>query len=623
MLEAIRKRAGSLIVKILFLVLVLSFGVWGIGDVFRPGRGPDWAAEVGAVKISTAAFQEEYREAVRRLGQALGGPVEAEQARALGLPNSVLSRMIEGALFDQAAADLGVTLTDAVVREQIKSNPQFHNQAGVFDADVFRELLRRNGFTEDRYVGLLRRELQRQQLVGSITAGVAPPQSLVEATGRYRSERRVAEYAMIADAEMGEFAKPDEPTLRQFWQDNPAPFTVPEYRAVSAVVLSADRVANDLSVGEDDLLAAYEERSGEFTLSERRSFRQMVFADEAAAQQARERLAQGGGFDALAAEAGPPQDTTAIGPVRREQLPPQLAAAVFELQPEEPSAPIKTSLGWHIVEVTAVEPGQVQTFAEARDRLAADLKREKAIESLIDLGNKLEDALGRGATLQEAAGEMGLPLRTIEAIDARGQDATGAAIADLPDRFVETAFETAQGAQSPLIETGKDGYFLLQVDGVTPSAVKPFESVRKQVEDAWRARQRNDQAKREAEELAARVRAGGDFVARAAEKRLEAATTPPFMRDGEAVAADLSRAVVAALFEAQPGETVVVPVKDGFAVARLKSVLPPAAETDRTAEANIRTELTESMSGDILAQFAAGMRDRYPVRINPRALESL
>ena len=45
MLEAIRKRAGSLVVKILFLFLVLSFVVWGIADVFRPGGGADWAAE--------------------------------------------------------------------------------------------------------------------------------------------------------------------------------------------------------------------------------------------------------------------------------------------------------------------------------------------------------------------------------------------------------------------------------------------------------------------------------------------------------------------------------------------------------------------------------------------------
>jgi peptidyl-prolyl cis-trans isomerase D len=334
-------------------------------------------------------------------------------------------------------------------------------------------------------------------------------------------------------------------------------------------------------------------------------------------------LAQGAAFDAVAAEAGTPQDTAGIGPVQREQLPAELAAAVFDLPRGEPSAPITTSLGWHVIEVTGVESGQVQTFAEAKDRLAAELNREKAIESLMELGNKLEDALGRGATLHESAGELGLPVRTIEAIDAHGLDPAGAAVPDLPQQFVETAFETAQGAQSPLVETGNEGYFLLQVDGVTPSAVKPFETVRKQVEEAWLAQQRNDNAKREADELAERVRAGGDLQALAAEKRLKAATTPPFMRDGEVVASDLSRAVVAALFDAKPGETVVVPVQEGFVVARLKSVLPAVAEADRTAQASIRTELRESMRGDVLTQFAAGMRTRYPVKVNPRALEAL
>lgn len=138
MLEAIRKRAGSFVVKILFLVLVLSFGVWGIADVFRPGGGADWAAEVGDVKISSTALQEEYRQTLRRLSQAMGSNMDAEQARALGLPGSVLNHMVEGALFDQAASDLGLTITDPVVREQIKADPRFRNKAGVFDPEVFR-----------------------------------------------------------------------------------------------------------------------------------------------------------------------------------------------------------------------------------------------------------------------------------------------------------------------------------------------------------------------------------------------------------------------------------------------------------------------------------------------------
>jgi peptidyl-prolyl cis-trans isomerase D len=620
MLEAIRKRAGSLVVKILFLFLVLSFGIWGIADVFRPGRGTEWAAEVGDVKISTASLQEEYRETLRRLSQAIGGSMDADQARALGLPPSVLNHMIEGALYDRAAADAGIIVTDAVVRQEIKADPHFRNQSGEFDPAIFREALQRNGFTEDRYVGLLRRELQREQLLGSLAGGVVPPQSLVDAVLKYRGERRVADYAVVPTPTSG-IPDADEPTLRQFYQDHSALFTAPEYRSVSMVVLSADDVAKSVSISDADLHAAYEDRTAEFTRPERRTFRQIVLADEAAAQGARARLAQGGDFSGAATQAGARAEN--IGPVQREQLPVELASAVFDLPVGVVSTPIRTSLGWHLIDVTAVEPGGIQTFDEAKERLASELKRAKALDQLVDLGNKLEDTLGRGATLQEAAAELNLPLRKIDSIDARGQDAVGASVPDLPPKAVETAFVTAQGAQSSLIEAGNDTYFAVQVDAITPSAVTPFEAVRKRVEEAWLAQERSDRAKKAADALAERLRSGGDIQAAAAERQLKAATTPPFTRTGEGAPPDLSRAAIAQLFDVKPGETAVIPLDGGFAVARLNSVLPPADDADRSAEAGIRTELTESLRGDILAQFAAGLRNRYSVKINPHALEQL
>ena len=626
MLEAIRKRAGSFVVKILFLVLVLSFGVWGIADVFRPGGGADWAAEVGDVKISSTALQEEYRQTLRRLSQAMGSNMDAEQARALGLPGSVLNHMVEGALFDQAASDLGLTISDPVVREQIKADPRFRNKAGVFDPEVFRETLRRNGFTEDGYVALLRREMQRDQLLSSIAGGVFPPRSLLEAMEQYHGERRIAEYVVVPNAMMAGSPDPDEPTLRQLYQDQPGMFTAPEYRALSVTVLSPDETAKEISIGEAELQAAYQERSSEFAVPEKRGFRQIVFTDEAGARQARERLTQGADLATVAAGAGrTPQELDPIGPVQRAQLPPELASAVFDLSLGQASAPIKTALGWHIIEVTGIEAGHAPSLAEVRESLEARLKREKALDSLIDLGNKLDDALGRGTHLQEAAAELKLPLRTITAIDAKGLDAAGQPVPDLPLRLLETAFQTAQGAESSLIDAGDDIYFVVRVDAVTPSSMRPFEEVRSQVMEAWRVEERDRRAKQLAEELAVGARAGREIAALAAEKQLKPTTTAPFTRTGEAVAPELSRAAVAALFDAKPGQVVTVPVQDGFAVARLTSVLPPAAasEADNTSAAALRGELTEAMRGDIVTQFAAGMRDRYSVKINPRALQSL
>ena len=117
-------------------------------------------------------------------------------------------------------------------------------------------------------------------------------------------------------------------------------------------------------------------------------------------------------------------------------------------------------------------------FAEVKDRLEAELKREKALDQLVEQGNRLEDTLGRGATLEEAAAELHLPLRAVPALDPQGMTAAGEPVADLPSHFIETAFATPQSSESTLTEADRDTYFIVRVDTVTPSTAKPFESVR-------------------------------------------------------------------------------------------------------------------------------------------------
>lgn len=621
MLDAIRRRAGSLVVKILFVFLTLSFVVWGVADVFRPGRGADWAAKVGGEKIPTSVFQEEYRTTLQRLGASLGRPVDPEQARAFGLPNTVMQRLVDGALLDKAGAELGLAISDEAVRQTITSNPQFRNQLGSFDPQVFRATLAQAGFTEDRYVALLRRELLREQLITSLSEGVVPPKAMIENAELWRGERRTADMVRIASAGIT-IAEPDEPTLRQFHQDYPGLFTAPEYRAVSVITLSADDAAKGIAIDDAALREAYQERQADFTRPERRSFRQLVFSDEAAARRAREALARGEPFAAVASangQAGAAQAT--IGPVTREQLPADLAAVIFQITPGTTGDAVHSSLGWHVIEVTAAEPGSVLSFDEAKDKLAADLKREKALDTMIDLGNKLEDTLGRGATLAEAATELGLPLRTIPVMDAQGRDATGRPIDGLPSRLAETAFDTPSGTDSNLIEAEQGISFILHVDQVTPSAIRPFEAVRGQVADAWRNHQRSELARKRADELAEQARDAGALPAPAAAKGLKAQTMPPFTRTGEGSSEALPPAIIESVFAGKPGEVQVVPLDDGVAVVRIDAILPPAAGT--TADSAVRTELTEALSGDLLAQYAAGLRQRYGVEINPRALEQL
>ncbi|QLH38955.1 MAG: SurA N-terminal domain-containing protein [Defluviicoccus sp.] len=620
MLDAIRKRAGSWVVKLLFLLLVLSFGVWGIGDVVSPRGGQDWAAEVGSETISRQAFQEAYQQTLNRVSQALGNRIDPQQAEALGLKQTVLQRMIGGALLDQAAADLGIIIGDDTIRDVIRNDPRFRNDAGQFDPQVFRTLLHQNGFTEDRYAQLLRGELQREQVIRALSDGLVPPKALVQAVAHYQGERRIAEFVLIPASGDADLPAPDEPQLRQFYQDFPGLFTAPELRAVTLIVLSADALAQQQDVSDAEVEKAYQERLDEFSRPERRRFRQVVFASKEAAEQARARIAQGEPFAKAAAEAGGGTDEPAeLGPVTREQLPSELAAGVFDLQSGGVSQPLQSPLGWHLIEVTAVEAPTVEPLADVRDRLTVQLKREKAEEQLITLGNKLDDTLGRGATLEEAAAELGLTLRKVDALDSGGRDASGTPVADLPEGLVATAFETPDGSESVLTEAGPDTSYVVRVDRVTPSAVRPFETARAQVEEAWRKRQRDDHAHKQANELAEKVRGGATFAAAAGARGVNVQTTKPFDRKGDGAPEGLSPPVIDALFAAKQGETVVISTGDGYAVAKLTSVVPPSE--DATATASVRDELERELQGDVLVQLTAALRKRYPVRVNVSAVE--
>jgi peptidyl-prolyl cis-trans isomerase D len=623
MLEAIRKRSASFLVKLLFGLLVLSFGLWGIADVFNPGRGGDWAAEVGDSRIPAATVRSEYQRELRRLNSAFG-TIDSEQAKALGLPNRVLNQIVDRTLLDLGAEDLGIVVGDTLVRQAIQADPTFHNQLGTFDANLFRQILSINGLTENDYVTMIRDEIARNQLVGSVVAGATVSPSIVDAIYRYRGEKRVAEILRVDDAAMGDIAEPDEAELQKFYKDNETLFTAPEYRAVTAVILLTRDLAKDIAVSDEELEAAFNQRINELGQPERRTLRQMVFSDEKAAIKAYDRIAGGADFATVAKEeAGLEPDALDVGTVTRDQLPAELADAAFALAKNVVSKPVKSPLGWHLIEVTAIEPAHRPSLADVRDKLAAEVANEKALDTMFDLTNRLEDALGSGATLEEAAAELDLDVRKIAAIDPQGLNPEGRPVADLPPGFLDVVFATDENSESPLTEAGNEGYFILRVDAVTPPTLKPLDSVRSDVVKAWKAQRRSELAKKTADSLASRIKGGIDPASLATEKGPVFVTSTPFTRSGEGFPDTLPKALIAAVFRTPPGDTVVVRGEKASYVARTKAVVAADPTADQARLTELRDELARARGVDLLSQLTGALRQQYPVTVNNRQLENL
>ena len=624
MLQAIRSRAGSYIVKILFALLILTFGIWGIGDIFR-NRGSDTVvATVGDHNIHAEELQTALRRALEQLSARFGSTVDLQQAKQLGLVDQTLAQLIDRSLIDQEAARLGLDISDDQIRNVITANPSFKGSDGRFDRSLFGAVLAANNLTEDQYVALLRRDIPRNDLLQALTVGVTGPRPVVDALYRYRNEKRLAEIVAFPMATAADPGQPSDADLQKFYEAHADLFRAPEYRGITVLSLSADDAAKGIEIPEDRLKKEYEERKDEFNTPEQREVEQIMAPNEEKAKEAAAALAAGKDFKETATElVGQDPDTIELGVLKREEMPRELGDIAFELPLNKPSEPVKTPLGWHILRVVKIEPGAVQTYDQVKDKLAGELAREDALDKIDRLANKIDDALAGGMPLADVAAKFEMKTTVIAASDVGGRDPEGKPVTlpAAPPEVLKTGFDLGNGETSRVTASADGAIYAVHVDKIIPTAVKPLDEVRDKAVTAWQNEQKHAAVAKAAADLAGAVKPDAPLAGVAAEKKLEVTTSSPLSRRPEQ-GSTVSPALVAKLFAAKPGEVVTAEDPNGAYVAQLKEVQTPEPPAEAAA-ASLQAELAGSMRQDAAGELTQALRQRYKVEIHRDAIERI
>jgi peptidyl-prolyl cis-trans isomerase D len=624
MLQAIRSKAGSFVVRLLFLLLILTFGIWGIGDIFRTRSTDTVVATVGDHSIRADELQTALRRALEQLSARFGSAIDLQQAKQLGLVDETLRQLIDRSLVDQEVARLRLDISDDLIRNVITGNPNFKGADGRFDRSLFNAVLAANHLTEEQYIALLRHDIPRNDVLHAVTAGATAPQSMVDVLYRYQNEKRVADIVSLPTAAVGDVGQPSETELKSFYEAHQDLFRAPEYRAFTLASLSPSDIAKDIEIPEAKLKEEYDQRQDELQLPERREIEQIFAPSEEKAKEAEAALAAGKDWREVAttiAEQDP--DTIDLGLLKREEMPSALGDVAFELPTNKPSDPVKTPLGWHILRVVKIEPPVLQTFEQAKAKLEADLTHQEAVDRIYKVANQIDDALAGGSTIDDAAAKFGLKTSAVAGVDVGGQGPEGKPVA-LPvssNDVLKLAFATDKGQTSRVTETSDGAIFVLRTDTVTPSTVKPLDEVKEKAVGAWQADKRREIVAKQAEELAAAVKPDAKLGAIAAEKGLKATTSPPFTRHpGQENA--VPPALVAKLFAAKPGEVVTTSDATGSYVAQLGDVQRPESPS-QSAAADLARQLDAGQRADLGEEFTQALRAHFPVEIHHEVLDKL
>jgi peptidyl-prolyl cis-trans isomerase D len=627
MLEGLRVASqnwiGRAIMALVMGVIVVSFAIWGVGDVFR-GMTSQRLARVGSGEVSVEAYRNAYQSELRRIQQRMRRAITNEEAHQSGLDLQILERLVTEVALDQKARQLGLAASDETTQRLLASEKVFQGPDGKFDAARFKQIANDAGFSERGFVADQKNAYLRKMITDVVVAGIEPPRLMVEAIYRFRNESRTIDYLIVPPSLVGAGATPSDEELKKYFDEREQTFRAKEYRKLTTLVVSPSSVGKPEGVSADEARKLYDEvKSKRYGTPEKRDVRQIVFKTDSEAEAALARLKAGADFDALVSELKLNPKDVNLGLVEQRDFgDAKVGAAVFALPQPGLAEPVHTAFGVVVSQVKSITPAVYnKTFEQAEPELRAEIAGRNAAPEVRRLHEAVEDQRASGKTLAEAAKAVGLETQTFEAVDDAGNDRSSKPIAALPagPDLMKAAFASDVGVDNDTVATRDGGYVWYEVNGIEPARQKTFEEVKTAVADAMRNEAAQKALAAKAEEIVGKLNADQPIEDVAKALGVQAQRANDVKRQARP---DFSTNAIVQFFDVAPRHAGSAVVDKGRLVFFVRDATTPAFDPDSIESKTIAQQLKPALHNDLLEQYVGGLEKALGVDINQRALEA-
>lgn len=515
MMDNIRSTANNPFIKILLAVIILSFVLTGVGG-YLFSSGVNDAAEVNGYKISRSQLEQTYQQRRAQLQQDMGENFAAlassEEGQKL-IRQQALDLLINQALLDQFAQNLGISAGDQQIRDAIFALPYFQID-GKFDNKKYVDLLKGNNIDADAFAEGIRQNLINQQLKFSIQGtDFALDSEVKEFAGLMLQSRNVRLASLDIQPFLEKETASDE-EVKAFYEQNNQMFIAPEQFKISYIQLNAQKDFNKINITDEEAKAYYDSNIDEFTAAGQKQYSILVLADEAAAKAAEDELKKGADFVSLVKEKSidsfSKKQNGSLGWITIGQELPELANASLT-EKGQISEPVKISNGYAIFRLDDVKQSVVKPFDEVKTDLLAKMRENKAIDDFFALQQKVSQAASNdNDTLAPAANAGNV---TVVNTDWFDENTVPAPLNN--EKLTQLIFggslvdeNGSTGMNSDMVTLGNDSAFIVRVEGYKPSATQPLDKVRDQVVMLVKQQKASQAMNAEAQKLLAALKEG-------------------------------------------------------------------------------------------------------------------
>lgn len=433
MLDSMRDMARTPFIKIIFLALMASFALWGIGDVFRGGGGSHYAAKVGDEKIAMAEFNAAVKQELARF-QQLFNAQQIPPSVSAAVNASVLERFIDQSILRQEVARLGMKVTDEAIKKRIAEEPAFQEN-GKFSPELFRRLLQQNRITENKYIAMLKHETNTTTLINGLTSASIPVQHQARLMHQFANEIRTINVLSLPESIAGAAPKPQDSEVTAYYEEHKDDYATDEFRAFSYVVLTANDAANAVEISDAEINEYYQthgqayvdeagkqktlEQARETIIKELKETRQQEALYKTAAQ-IEDTLAGGAALKDVAANFNlklvsvPAVNKTGLSPENTKvaEFPANngIVETAFSMaETDNPSLILAPDHSYIAVKVDQLVAPRIRNLDEVRASVETAWQGKWRVEELKKKATKIREELAAGKTSEQAAKDFALP----------------------------------------------------------------------------------------------------------------------------------------------------------------------------------------------------------------------
>ncbi len=627
MLTTLRNTSKNVILKFvlgtLLTVLIISFAMWGTEDLVGITKKQNTVASVGKLDVSAQEFFSLYSRQTEEIRKLLGASLDIEKSREFGYVDRALSSLINRALFNNEALELGLSVSDRNVRDKILSDDAFKDDLGQFSELLFRQLISESGYTEATYVEGTRQDLAREQMVETIRSSLIIPKVIENKLGEYNLQERAVDYVVI-DSQKEKIGKIKKDDIKKYYEDNKKTFLSPEFRSAKTLLLDAKKYATKSTVTEDEVLLLYEERKESLIEPEQRYLKQILIQDEEKANSIFIDLKKNDFTKIAKTKANLTEADIDLGWNTRNELPDEIVDAVFNLKKNEISKPIESTFGWHIVKLIDKKDKNEITYEEVKNNFKNEILLDKGKEAVFDLQDELEDLLSSGSTFEEISETLDVTLIKAEMINRSGNDKTGKVNTEFQDeRILRTIFNQSLNEEGNIINIDKDeGLAISIVTKIVEPKQLTLEESLEEVKKELSNKLKKEKAMKRADEIRRSIKNEKDFRLMAKNNKLEIKGVQPFTRilpDSS----DLPIPLISKIFDSELFDiNIETRGPNEIIIAQTVEIIDSLVKNKKELE-EFSTRVKDDITIDLLAQFSEALRKKYKITINDDVIDQL